>query len=280
MIEESGLNIELGCDAFEISKSSYYRWKRQPPLAPDAIRDVIKDIAFEFPRYGYRRITKTLHRRGKQVNHKRVRRIMKEEKLTCSRKRYTPLTTNSNHWYGVYPNLAKRIRLTSLNQLWVADITYIRLRQEFVYLAVVIDVFSRRCIGWQLSRNIDTQLTLDALEMAISERRPLGFAELIHHSDQRVQYAATAYVERLAEEGITSSMSRRGNPKDNAFAESFMKTLKVEEVHMNEYQTFEEAYDNIKEFIEQVYNEKRLHSGIGYMPPNEFEKDLKTTSQT
>jgi transposase InsO family protein len=196
---------------------------------------------------------------------------MKEDNLLCVRKKFRIMTTDSNHNLPVFPNLAKGINVTKLNQLWVADITYVQLQREYVYLAAIIERFSRKCIGWDLSRRIDGVLAMNALAMAISERKSLGFGELVHHSDQGVQYASHEYVDLLKKQGIRVSMSRRGNPYDNAFAESFMKTLKAEEVYMKEYRTFDEAYVNLKEFIEEVYNSKRLHSSIGYVPPNEFE---------
>lgn len=240
----------------------------------------MQEIALAFPKYGYRRMTKELQRRGFFVNHKKVLRIMEEDNLLCVRKRFTPITTQSDHNLRVYPNLAMNIIVSGINQLWVADITYIHLLDEFVYLAAILDIFSRRCIGWALSRNIDSQLALNALNMAIAERSHIGFFELIHHSDQGVQYASEAYVARLKEVGIKISMSRKGNVYDNAFAESFMKTLKAEEVYMNEYETFEDAHINIKLFIEEVYNKKRLHSSIGYLPPAEFEQKVLNISLT
>ena len=200
---------------------------------------------------------------------------MHSENLLCRRKKaFKPVTTQSNHNYKTYPNLIGDIEVTGLNQVWVSDITYIHLAREFIYLAVIIDLFSRKCIGWHLSRDIDTCLTLTALNRAIATRQQFGFSNLIHHSDKGVQYASDEYVKRLEEFGIKISMSRSGNPYDNAFAESFMKTLKVEEVYMNEYETFEDALKNIQRFIEDVYNEKRLHSGIGYTSPNKFEKEV------
>jgi transposase InsO family protein len=206
---------------------------------------------------------------------------MHAENLLCRRKkRFRPVTTQSNHGYRTYPNLAKDLEVTGLNQLWVADITYIRLLREFVYLAIIEDIFSRKCIGWNLGRDIDTQLTLGALNMAVFERVGLGFSNLIHHSDLGVQYAADEYVEKLSELDIKISMSRKGNVYDNAFAESFMKTLKVEEVYMNEYETFQDALKNIKRFIEEVYNEKRLHSSIGYTSPNKFEREVLNITLT
>jgi len=200
---------------------------------------------------------------------------MLSENLLCRRKKaFKPVTTQSNHNFEVYPNLIENIQVTGLNQIWVSDITYIHLMKSFVYLAVIIDLFSRKCIGWHLSNDIDTYLSLNALDMAIAARQQLGFDSLIHHSDRGVQYASNDYIQKLEEFGIKISMSRSGNPYDNAFAESFMKTLKVEEVYMNEYETFEDALKNIQRFIEEVYNEKRLHSGIGYMSPNKFEREV------
>ena len=200
---------------------------------------------------------------------------MLSENLLCRRKKaFKPVTTQSNHNFEVYPNLIENIRVTGLNQIWVSDITYIHLMKGSVYLAVIIDLFSRKCIGWHLSNDIDTYLSLNALDMAIAARQQLGFDSLIHHSDRGVQYASNDYIQKLEEFGIKISMSRSGNPYDNAFAESFMKTLKVEEVYMNEYEAFEDALKNIQRFIEEVYNEKRLHSGIGYMSPNKFEREV------
>ena len=282
MIEQSQLPITHACDALALSKPTYYRWRiRQEKDHDTALRPVMHEIALEFPFYGYRRVTKELHHRGERINHKRVLRLMREEELLCRRKkRFKPITTQSNHGLAVYPNLVKDVAVTRLNQIWVADITYIHLQREFVYLAVILDLFSRKCIGWGLSRSIDTQLALEALRRAIAARQNLGFAGLIHHSDRGVQYASQAYVDQLAAKGISISMSSTGNAYDNAFAESFMKTLKVEEVYINEYATFDEAYANIKQFIDRVYNEKRLHSSIGYKSPAKFEQEVLNISLT
>ena len=276
MIEATSLPKGKACKAFEVSKQSFYKWKKREPL-PDSDSNVLgsmMQIALEFPKYGYRRVTKALHRQGEQVNHKRVHRIMKENNLLVRRKKFRPVTTQSGHGLKVYPNLAKDLVVTKLNHLWVSDITYIYLPLGFAYLAAILDIFSRKCIGWCLGKNIDAQLTLDALDMAIASRQYLGFSELIHHSDRGVQYASQVYIDRLKKFGIVISMSGKGNAYDNAFAESFIKTLKVEEVYINEYETFEEAYANIKHFINLVYNEKRLHSSIGYVPPAEFEAEV------
>lgn len=277
MIAEKQISIDQACSALEISRSSYYKWKYNPEWEDNdaCLREEIQGVCLEFPFYGYRRVTKELFRRDIPVNHKKVNRIMKEDGLICRRKRaFRPVTTDSNHNYNIYPNLIKNLEVTGLNHVWVADITYIRLPNGFAYLAAIIDIFSRKCIGWALSRNIDTILTLNALDMAISKRRSLGFNGLIHHSDRGVQYASNDYVELLRKYGVSISMSRSGNPYDNAYMESFNKTLKVEEVYIKEYASFEDAYKNIKHFIELVYNIKRLHSSLNYVPPEEFEREV------
>lgn len=277
MISEKQISIEQACSALEISRSSFYKWKQNPEHVDNDIylRKEIQGICLEFPFYGYRRVTEELYRRKIDVNRKKVLRIMKEDNLLSRRKKpFKPVTTQSDHNYKIYPNLIKNIEVTGLNQVWVADITYIQLVDEFIYLATIEDIFSRKCIGWALSRDIDTILTLNALEMAISKRKSLGMNGLIHHSDRGVQYASNDYIDLLNKFGIIISMSRSGNPYDNAFMESFNKTIKVEEVYINEYQTFEDAYRNIKHFIELVYNKKRLHSSLGYVPPEEFEKEV------
>ena len=282
MIEATSLPKEKACKSFEVSKQSFYKWKTRepPPNSDNKALEVMQQIALEFTKYGYRRMAKELHRQGQQINHKKVYRIMKENNLLVRRKKFRPITTQSGHGLEVYPNLAKDMAVTKLNQLWVSDITYIYLPLGFAYLAAILDIFSRKCVGWRMGINIDAQLTLDALNMAIASRQHLGFSELIHHSDRGVQYASYEYTDRLKQLGILISMSGKGNAYDNAFAESFMKTLKVEEVYIKEYRTFEDAYVNIKHFIELVYNEKRLHSSIGYVPPAEFESEVlnKTVS--
>lgn len=276
MIQESALPVSRGCRALDVKPSSYYAWKRRGlPIHRDRdLRAAIHQIALEFPGYGYRRITAELHRRSRPVNHKRIFRLMKEEHISCKRKSFKPQTTNSNHDQPLYPNLTRGIVVTGLNQLWVADITYILLATGWAYLAAIIDRFSRKCVGWALSRRIDTQLCEDALTMAMTQRKALGFSGLIHHSDRGVQYASRAYVTRLQFAGMRISMTETGNPRENAYAESFFKTLKVEEVYLREYQSFAEASRNIKQFIEDVYNAKRLHSSIGYRPPDELEAEV------
>jgi transposase InsO family protein len=272
------ISINRAAELLDTSRSGYYKWRDKSHDPEDeknsdvTIKEEMQKIVIEFPGYGYRRVKVELRNRNHVVNQKKVRRIMKEDNLICVKKRFKLQTTDSNHGEKIYPNLAKTLEVTGINQLWVADITYIQLSKEFVYLAVIIDVFSRRCIGWDLSRNIDTQLTLNALLKALQTRNKDDLKNLIHHSDQGVQYASMDYVNYLKDIGIQISMSRKGNPYDNAFAESFMKTLKYEEVYLNEYGRFNDALQNIEHFIEEVYNLKRLHSSIGYKSPVDFEK--------
>jgi len=245
--------VELG----RVSRASFYRFDTNPETGPDKdmdLRDAIQHIALEWPSYGRPRITAELRRRGWTVNPKRVYRLLREDNLLCVRKRKFVVTTNSNHGRKVYPNLARGMVLTGVDQLWRADITYIRLREEFVFLAVILDAFSRRVIGWALDRNMED--------------------ELVHHSDRGSQYASNDYTDLLKANGIQISMSRKGNPWDNAACESFMKTLKYEEVLRNEYRDLAEAFASIPEFLEKVYNQKRLHSALGYLPPVEFEAQL------
>jgi transposase InsO family protein len=282
MIGQTELSIRKSCPTLQVGRSSYYKWKNNGFVTylNLHLRNEIQSIALEFPFYGYRRITKELHRRGLIINSKKVRKIMKEDNLLCLRKKaFRPVTTQSDHDCRIYPNLSKDLKVTGLNQLWVADITYIRLPHEFIYLAAILDAFSKKCIGWSLGRYINTILTLKALSMALTKRKKIGFTNLMHHSDRGVQYAAEEYIELLKRFGIKISMSRSGNPYDNASMESFMKTLKVEEVYINEYETFEEALKNLKHFIDLVYNDKRLHSSIDYVPPNEFEMEVLKTSK-
>ena len=259
------------CQMTGLNRAGFYRWRvpRQATPVEMELRDQMQKVALEWPAYGYRRITSELQQRGFAVNHKRVLRMMREDNLLCVRRRGFVVTTDSRHTLPIYPNLAGEIKPTAINQLWVADITYIRLRTEFVYLAVVLDAFSRRVIGWALGRTLQAELTMTALRMALIERQPAP--GLVHHSDRGVQYASQDYTEILKQHRATISMSRKGNPYDNAKAESFMKTLKSEEVYRNEYRDFHEAHAGIGEFLERVYNQKRLHSALGYLPPAEFE---------
>jgi len=268
-------------DLLGVHRRSYYKWLRRPPSDSQRIqqemkvRDELQKIALEFPRYGYRRLTVELHNRGYRVNHKKVLRLMREDNLLCVKKQFKPVTTDSNHPHRIYPNLLRYIELTHPDQGWASDITYVQLLNSFVYLAVILDVYSRKCIGWQLGKYLDTQLTLDALHQAISQRWHPSLQGLIHHSDQGVQYASIEYVNLLKEHDIQISMSRKGNPYDNAFAESFIKTLKYEEVYLNEYRSFADAMENIGGFIDIVYNKKRLHSSLGYKSPDAFEMEVK-----
>jgi transposase InsO family protein len=238
------------------------------------LRHRIQQIALEEGnrKYGYRRVSRQLRREGWVANHKRVLRLMRQDNLLCARRRKFVLTTDSNHFWPVYPNLAARLIVETVNQLWVADITYIRLLEQFVYLAVILDAYSRKVIGWELGNTLEARLAVGALKRALAERgAPLG---LVHHSDRGVQYCCGDYVGLLESHGILISMSRKGNPYDNAQAESFIKTLKNEEVNLRDYRTMEQARESIGYFLEQVYNAKRLHSALDYRPPAEFEAAL------
>jgi len=266
------LSVRHLCALLDVNRAWYYaRPLIEKGDASEAVqlRDAIERIVLDFPGYGYRRVTHALAREGWVVNHKRVLRVMHEESLLCQLKRRFVPTTDSGHDWRTYPNLVKGTIFNALDQAWVADITYIRLPTTFVYLAAILDAYSRRCVGWALSRWIDTDLTLAALSMALVRREPAP--GLIHHSDRGVQYAREAYVARLEGAGARISMAARGNPYENAQAESFFKTLKHEEVYLKDYRTFEDALINLEPFIEEVYNTKRLHSSLGYRPPVEFE---------
>lgn len=268
------MSIGEMCTLAQLSRAGYYRFLTTPDAGDKDIdlRDAIQRIALEFPTYGRPRMTEELHRRGWQVGPNRVYRLMCEDNLLCLRRRKFVVTTNSNHDRPVYPNLASGMVLTGIDQLWVADITYIRLETEFVYLAVILDAYSRRVIGWALDRSLEDELTIAALRMALEKRIPAP--GLVHHSDRGVQYASKDYTDLLKSRGITISMSRKGNPFDNAACESFMKTLKYEEVYRQEYRDLAQARASIAHFLERVYNQKRLHSALGYRPPVEFEQGL------
>jgi putative transposase len=270
-----GLTIDRMVELGRVSRSGYYRFDGDQEARPDPdmdLRDAIQRIALEWPSYGRPRITAELRRRGWAVNPKRVYRILREDNLLCVRKRKFIVTTDSNHRRKIYPNLAGEMVVTDVDQLWVADITYIRLQDEFVFLAVILDACSRRVIGWALERTLEDELTLAALRMALSQRAIQP--GLVHHSDRGSQYASKDYTDLLKANSIDISMSRKGNPWDNAACESFMKSLKYEEVFRNEYRDLNEARRSITRFLEQVYNEKRLHSALGYRPPAEYEQAL------
>jgi putative transposase len=267
------LTVERMVKLGRVSRSGFYRFDDADP-GPDPdmdLRDAIQKIAVEWPSYGRPRMTKELRERGWTVNPKRVHRLMREDNLLCVRRRKFVVTTDSNHTRKVYPNLARDMILSGINQLWRADITYIRLRNEFVFLAVILDAYSRRVIGWALDRTMEDSLTLTALRMALARRAVEP--GLVHHSDRGSQYASNDYTDLLKANGIEISMSRKGNPWDNAACESFMKTLKYEEVLRNEYRDMADAGASIREFLEKIYNEKRLHSALGYKPPARFEKE-------
>ena len=271
------LSIEHMCQLVMVSRRGFYRSLRQREPAEEEmeVRSLIQQIALEHRRrYGYRRITAELHRRGVPVNRKKVARMMRDDNLLAIQPKRFLFTTNSNHKLEVYLNLASRMKLTGINQLWVADITYIRLKAEFVYLAVILDAFSRKVVGWALDRTLASRLTVAALEQAIAQRRPRP--GLVHHSDRGLQYARGEYVAILEKHGMVPVMSRPANPFDNASCESFLKTLKREEIYANRYRDLDHLRANVEEFIERYYNQQRLHSALGYQPPVEFEQRSTT----
>jgi putative transposase len=280
-VSQGSLKIQGLCRLAGVSRAGYYRfWRRSAPREHDTmVRSAIQRVALANGRHrGYRYISHQLRREeGIVVNHKRVLRLMRQDNLLClRRKAFVPRTTDSRHDWEIVPNLVQGLRLTGLDQLWVADITYIRLQEEFAYLAVIIDAFSRRVVGWAMADHLRASLAIDALTMALAERCPT-WGSLIHHSDRGVQYACADYTKVLETNGIAASMSRVGNPYDNAKAESFMKTLKAEEVDGRLYRNLKEAEHCIGTFIDEVYNKQRLHSALGYRPPVEFEASQRTS---
>jgi len=275
MSQQGSLSIERMCQLAPVSRAGFYRSLQEGHAVEEemAVRDAIQQIALAHRRrYGYRRITAELRRRGLRVNHKRVARLMREDNLLAVQPRAFIATTDSQHDLEVYLNLANRLTLTGLNQLWVADITYIRLRTEFVYLAVLLDGFSRKVVGWALEKTLATRLPLAALHQAITTRQPPP--GVVHHSDRGIQYASGAYVQVLRQQQMIPSMSRPANPYDNASCESFMKTLKREEIYATAYRDLDHLRSNLAAFIDEYYNGTRLHSALGYQPPNEFERGL------
>ena len=271
MIAESSLSKAQACKILEVSRSGFYKKPNVYSKNENELLAAIRNICLEFSRYGYRRVTKQLHRQGVYVNHKKVLALMKVNNLLVKSKKTKPKTTNSNHSLQRYSNLLEDLEVTHKNQVWVTDITYVVCGRIFLYLALIMDLFSRKIVGWELSRNVNTELTLAALNKAV-ETRGGNVDGCIHHSDHGSQYLAGVYMSRLHKFGMLPSMGEVGNSYDNAFAESLNKTVKNEEVWLNEYETFEEAYGCIAKFV-KIYNEKRLHSSIGYVPPNEYEQD-------
>jgi putative transposase len=264
------------CGLTGVSRASFYRdWAQKAPSEAEmALREAVQQMALAHRDHGYRRITPLVQRAGFVVGEEKVRRILRTDNLLAVRRRKFVVTTDSNHRFRVHPNLAESLELTAINQLWVADITYIRLRREFVFLAVVLDAFSRKAIGWELGRTLETRLPLAALEAAIASRHPQP--GLVHHSDRGTQYASNEYVKRLETCGAHLSMSRPARPWENGKCESFIKTLKREEIDARRYASFTVLREHVEEFIEQIYNKVRLHSALGYHSPDEFEQSPKT----
>lgn len=270
----SKLSVETLCRLADVGRASFYRrWQESEPRSEEtALRDRLQHLCLANRHYGYRRITALIRRDGWQANHKRVLRLMREDNLLCLRKpMFRPATTDSRHSWRIWPNLARTLQPMAVNQLWVADITYVRLAEAFVYLAIILDAFSRKVVGWAMADHLRAELALDALAMAL-EQRPVVPGALVHHSDRGIQYACGDYIARLEAFGILPSMSRVGCPYDNAMAESFMKTFKQEEVNGTGYRDLADATARIGSFIEQVYNRQRLHSALAYRSPDEYEE--------
>lgn len=278
---QGGLTVERMCELSGVSRARFYRhWEASAPRQADtALRDALQQVALEKRFYGYRRVQHELRQRGHWVNAKRVLRLMREDNLLCLRtRRFVPATTDSRHGWRIWPNLARGLETQNINQLWVADITYVRLQEEFVYVAVVLDAHSRRVIGWALARHLGASLAVEALRMALSERQPAP--GLIHHSDRGIQYACADYLTLLTDSGVHPSMSRVGNPYDNAKAEAFMKTLKQEQVQGHDWRDLDTLRADLTTFFQITYNHERLHSALGYQTPAAFEQHLAVSSST
>ena len=275
---EGVLDVVRACELAQVSRAGFYRSFRdhEPRQEETALRDLIQRIVIENRSYGHRRVTAELRNQQWAVNRKRVLRLMREDNLLCLRKRRFPFTTDSRHPFGVFPNLTTDLPLTSVNQLWVSDITYIRLRETFIYLAIVLDAFSRKAIGWAVGETLEASLAVAALERALADRA--ASPGIIHHSDQGVQYSSKEYVGKLLDNGFRISMSRKGSPWENARAESFMKTLKTEEVTLRQYRDLQDARNSITSFLQDVYNKRRLHSALEYRSPDAFEAQLTTSA--
>ena len=268
---KAGLSIVEACDAARLSRAGFYRHQEEhaPRQADTELRGQLHQVSLDHPYYGSRRVTAELRAQGRLVNRKRIVRLMRADNLLCLRKRRFVCTTDSRHTYSIYPNLTSDWKPSRINQLWVADITYIRLRESFLYLAVILDAYSRRVIGWALDDTLEAKLAIKALRRALADRP--APTSLVHHSDRGVQYCSTAYVEILHSHGVKISMSRSGNPYDNALAERFMRTLKCEEVYLNDYRDRADAARHLKRFLERIYNCRRLHSTLGYAAPAAYE---------
>jgi putative transposase len=279
MMQLEGFEIGQACAIARVSRAGFYRQysEHQPRQEEIAVRDAMQRVVLGNRLYGYRRVTAELRLQGWQVNHKRVLRLMRQDNLLAIRKRRFVFTTDSRHAYFVYPNLAAEMTVTAVNQLWVADITYVRLRERFLYLAVILDACSRRVVGWELAEHLRADMALTALSRALADRHIAP--GIVHHSDRGVQYSCAEYLQILLEHGFRISMSRVGNPYDNARAESFIKTLKREEVDLRQYRDLDDARESIGHFIDEVYNRKRLHSALGYVSPATYEGQQRAVAE-
>jgi transposase InsO family protein len=272
LVKKYGCEVELALEVLGLAHSSYYY--HSPKSAETELAAAMQAVAGEFPTYGTRRMTQQLRREpySYSINRKRVQRIMRQKGWLKRVKRAKIRTTNSDHPYPRYPNRVEGLIVTQPDQVWVVDITYIRLGDGFVYLAVVLDVFTRSIRGWNLSRNLDVRLSLDALQRGLKERTPQ-----IHHSDQGIQYAAREYIRVLEQQGVQISMAAAGKPEENGYAERLMRTIKEEEVDLSDYRDFADAERQIRRFLEEVYMTKRIHSALGYLTPLEFETAFRST---